>query len=117
MRPDGCEDIEWIRHEFGDPVEIDQRLIRMAFLNYRGVGVCNVLDKYVPEHLKAQHAEFLAKAQIEYRDDTRRAENDLVATGDVAAYDQAIAIAFCRYRGKRFGALEGAFTPRFDPYY
>lgn len=114
---DGCEDIEWVRKDFGDPVAVSQDFVRRAFLHYRGVGVCNVLDKHVPAHLQGQHAEFLAQAQADYRDDIRRAENALVENGDVGAYDQAIAIAFCRYRGKRYGALEGAFATRFDPYY
>src|SRR5690606_39423702 len=35
---DGCEDIEWIREQFGDPVELSQRFIREAYLRFRGIG-------------------------------------------------------------------------------
>lgn len=114
---EGCEDISWIREQFGDPVPITQEFIRTAYLRYRGVGICYMLDKYVPEALAAEHAEFVKAAHAEYRDEMRRVEADLVSTGDEAAYEQALSIAFLRYRGKRFGALEGAFTPSFLPYY
>ena len=117
MMPDGCEDISWIRELFGDPVEITQEFIRQAYLRYRGIGVCSLLDRHVPEHLRADHEAFVKEAKAGYRDAFRRAGNALVETGDVTAYDQAVAIAFLLHRGQRFGALEGAFTPRFDPYY
>lgn len=114
---DGCEDIEWIREQFGDPVELSQRFIREAYLRFRGIGVCSLLDRYVPEPLQEDHAAFVARARAEYREAIVAAENLLATTGDVAAYDQAVSIAFCRHRGQRFGALEGAFTPAMLPYF
>ena len=117
LMPRGCEDIDWIRKHFGDPVEITQSFIRHAYLLYRGIGVCSLLDRHVPAHLRDEHAAFVKEAKAKYREGIRQADSDLVRTGDVAAYDQAVAIAFLRHRGERFGALEGAFTPRFDPYY
>jgi hypothetical protein len=117
LRPEGCEGVEWIREHFGDPVAVTQEFIRHAFLHYRGIGVCGFLDKHVPAALQAEHLAYVNEAKAEFRDSVTLAENALALSGDVAAYDQAIAQAFCRHRGKRYGALEGAFTTRFDPYY
>jgi hypothetical protein len=117
MRPTGCERVDWVREEFGDPVEITQRFIREAFRRYRGEGPCSLLDRHVPAAIRAEHLAYVQAAKAEYRDAMVRAENALVETGDVAAFDQAVALAFCRFRGRRYGALEGAFTSRFDPYF
>lgn len=104
-----------MREIFGESVEIAPLLVKQAYLHFSGTDAADFLDRYVPALLKADHAAYVEAAKAEYRAACRQADADLIRSGDVAAYDQARALAFGRYRGRRYGALEGAFAPRPTP--
>lgn len=104
-----------MREIFGESVELSPMLVRQAYLHFSGTDAADFLDRFVPALLKDSHAAYVAECKAEYRAALRQADADLIRTGDVAAYDQARALAFGRYRGRRYGALEGAFSPRPAP--